>query len=98
MARKSTKRTSRSTARAKSRTGSERVAPAVSPSGASETVDVENPGRPSDDLLDPDRRVRIQERAYLFYVESGYQHGHALDHWLEAERQIGDAGEPDRRQ
>ena len=31
---------------------------------------------------------RIAERAFLLYAESGFQHGHDLDHWLEAERDI----------
>lgn len=31
---------------------------------------------------------RIAERAFLFYAEDGFQHGHDLDHWLEAEREI----------
>ena len=30
----------------------------------------------------------IQERAYRLYLSSGCQQGHALEHWLEAERQI----------
>jgi len=31
---------------------------------------------------------RIAARAFLFYAEGGFQHGHDLDHWLEAEREI----------
>lgn len=30
----------------------------------------------------------IRARAYQLYCESGYQEGHELDHWLEAERQV----------
>ncbi len=30
----------------------------------------------------------IRERAYEFFVKSGYQHGHDREHWLEAERQV----------
>jgi len=36
----------------------------------------------------PDLTIRIQERAYLLFQSGGYQHGHALEHWLEAERQL----------
>ena len=36
----------------------------------------------------PDLTVQIQERAYRLFQSSGYQHGHALEHWLEAERQL----------
>lgn len=45
------------------------------PSGRAET-------RPSD------LHAKIQERAYLLFESSGYQHGHDLEHWLEAERQV----------
>jgi len=38
---------------------------------------------PSDDL-----QVRIAQRAYELYAERGYRHGHALDDWLDAEREI----------
>jgi hypothetical protein len=30
----------------------------------------------------------IRERAYQLFCESGYQHGHDREHWLEAERQV----------
>jgi len=30
----------------------------------------------------------IRARAYLLFEEGGRQHGHDLDHWLEAERQV----------
>jgi Protein of unknown function (DUF2934) len=36
----------------------------------------------------PDLNGLIQERAYRLYQSSGCQQGHALEHWLEAERQI----------
>jgi hypothetical protein len=36
----------------------------------------------------PDITVQIRERAYRLFQSSGYQHGHALEHWLEAERQL----------
>lgn len=35
-----------------------------------------------------DLRVPIAKRAYALYGERGYQHGSALDDWLEAEREI----------
>lgn len=35
-----------------------------------------------------DIRSRIAERAFLMYADGGFQHGHDLDHWLEAERDI----------
>ena len=41
--------------------------------------------------IEPERALhdRIQERAYFLFVSSGCQHGHALDHWLIAEREVG---------
>lgn len=35
-----------------------------------------------------DRDLKIRERAYLIFESSGRQHGHDVDHWLEAERQV----------
>ena len=32
--------------------------------------------------------ARISERAYELYEQYGREDGHALDHWLEAERQV----------
>jgi hypothetical protein len=32
--------------------------------------------------------ARIQQRAYHLFEAAGFQHGHDLEHWLEAERQI----------
>ena len=37
--------------------------------------------------LDPLHQL-IAERAYLLYERSGFQDGHDLEHWLEAERQV----------
>ena len=37
---------------------------------------------------DPQLITRIQQRAYVLYTACGCEHGHDLDHWLEAERQI----------
>jgi hypothetical protein len=31
---------------------------------------------------------KIRARAYQLYCESGYQEGHEIEHWLEAERQV----------
>lgn len=39
-----------------------------------------NPGQPS--------RDEIAKRAYAIYEASGRQEGHALEHWLQAERQL----------
>ena len=41
------------------------------------------PVSPCDDL-----QVRIANRAYELHAERGYRQGHALDDWLEAEREI----------
>ena len=30
----------------------------------------------------------IQQLAYRFYCECGYEHGHDLEHWAEAERRV----------
>ena len=35
-----------------------------------------------------DFHARITERAYALYEEHGREDGHALDDWLEAERQV----------
>lgn len=35
-----------------------------------------------------DLHARISERAYALYEECGRVDGHALEHWLEAERQV----------
>ena len=35
-----------------------------------------------------DLRARVSERAYALYEERGRVDGHALEHWLEAERQV----------
>jgi hypothetical protein len=35
-----------------------------------------------------DLHALIAKRAYELYAERGYRHGHALDDWLEAEREI----------
>ena len=43
---------------------------------------------------DPQIIARIQQRAYWLYEASGYEEGRALEHWLEAERQV--TGSPQR--
>ena len=35
-----------------------------------------------------DRLERIREAAYFRYVDRGYEHGHDLEDWLEAEAEI----------
>ena len=42
------------------------------------------------DTPDPQTIAKIQERAYGLFEERGREHGHDLEHWLEAERQITD--------
>ena len=42
---------------------------------------------------DPHLITRIQQRAYVLFKACGCEHGHDLEHWLEAERQI--TGSPD---
>jgi hypothetical protein len=37
---------------------------------------------------DPQLISRIQQRAYVLFQACGCEHGHDLEHWLEAERQI----------
>jgi hypothetical protein len=39
-----------------------------------------------------DLRARILERAYALYEECGRMDGYALEHWLEAERQVSNQG------
>ena len=37
---------------------------------------------------DPQVIAKIQQRAYRLFEARGFEHGHDLEHWLEAERQI----------
>ena len=37
---------------------------------------------------DPHIIARIQQRAYWLYEASGFEEGRALEHWLEADRQV----------
>ena len=48
------------------------------------------PGSHSTDSVD--RYVWIAQRAYQLYETQGRQDGYALDHWLQAEREIRSAG------
>lgn len=43
---------------------------------------------------DPQVIARIEQRAYRLFEAGGFEHGHDLEHWLEAERQI--TGSSDR--
>jgi hypothetical protein len=40
------------------------------------------------DEYSQDFYARISERAYILYEEHGREDGHALEDWLEAERQV----------
>lgn len=40
--------------------------------------------RPDQDQL----REEIQQLAYTLFCRCGYEHGHDLEHWVEAERQV----------
>jgi HSP20 family molecular chaperone IbpA len=40
------------------------------------------------EALDRDIRQRISERAYALYEQSGYQQGHAEEHWRQAESDV----------
>jgi len=86
-----------SAARGGPRKASERVASAPPSEAAFSGLAQEDaaPGRSVSKEIEPppDRHARIQERAYLLFMSSGCQHGRALDHWLEAEREVSGYGE-----
>lgn len=45
--------------------------------------------QPDDESRQPDpAQPRIAQRAYELYAQRGHVHGHDLEDWLEAERQI----------
>src|SRR4029450_4253806 len=46
---------------------------------------------------DPQLIARIRERAYVLYEAGGFKHGHDLEYWLEAEREITGAGDRSER-
>jgi hypothetical protein len=43
------------------------------------------------------REERIQQRAFELYVNRGQQPGHDLDDWLQAEHEVGEWQEAQRR-
>ena len=45
-------------------------------------------GSSGGDMRDVQTIAKIQERAYRLFEERGREHGHELEHWLEAEREI----------
>jgi len=56
---------------------------------------VKKPARkPSAQPVDPTVLTRIEQRAYVLFLESGGVHGYALDHWLAAEREIAGTASP----
>jgi len=63
--------------------------------GRGEAIRQPDPGvSPATPSGDPHLMARIQQRAYVLFKACGCEHGHDLEHWLEAERQI--TGSPDR--
>lgn len=48
---------------------------------------VTTPSKPSVSVCD-DLQVLIAKRAHALYMERGCRHGHAIDDWLEAEREV----------
>lgn len=52
-------------------------------SDESASIHRESISPPGDDL-----QVRIAKRAYEIHAERGYRQGHALDDWLDAEREV----------
>jgi hypothetical protein len=44
--------------------------------------------RPQLVARDQDVIERIRQHAYLLFLAAGGEHGHDVEHWLEAERQI----------
>jgi hypothetical protein len=47
--------------------------------------------------LDPEILAQIRQRAYALFEERGHEHGHELEHWLEAERQVTGSSEQSER-
>ncbi|ALA59025.1 DUF2934 domain-containing protein [Nitrospira moscoviensis] len=96
-ARKPKRTRATSTARTGSRNTSGRLAPAP-PAEAPRETDTDEEAQPAPAASsetaevarapEPDLHVRIQERAYLIFESRGYPQEQALDHWLEAEREI----------
>ena len=46
---------------------------------------------------EPQVIAKIRQHAYRLYEAGGYQHGHDLEHWLEAERQVTGSSERSER-
>lgn len=44
-----------------------------------------------------DLQRKIREHAYQLWVQEGRLHGRDVEHWLEAERSVGDEGQPPAR-
>lgn len=50
--------------------------------------------KPTDNQVPPEsptpqhRREEIETLAYAFYCQCGFEHGHDLEHWVEAERWV----------
>jgi Protein of unknown function (DUF2934) len=63
--------------------------------GASRNLTEAMPERLVKREQDPQIFVKIQERAYWLFQAAGFKHGHDLEHWLEAERQV--TGSSDRQ-
>jgi hypothetical protein len=60
------------------------------------TVQKDSASASGEEGQDPDpeaARRRIAERAYSLYVQGGREEGKALEHWLEAERELSHAAE-----
>jgi hypothetical protein len=49
---------------------------------------IEVPGSSASTDINGDLRAQISGRAFELYVQRGFQDGHDLEDWLEAERQI----------
>ena len=57
-------------------------------SSMQEQTSTQNSQTDSDPNIGDDQHNRIAEYAFFMYAEGGFQHGHDLDHWLEAERRV----------
>jgi hypothetical protein len=56
--------------------------------GASQTQTVKTSESLVNRERDPHIFIKVQERAYSLFQASGFKHGHDLEHWLEAEKQV----------
>jgi hypothetical protein len=55
--------------------------PAVEAAPAADAAAVDAPAAPV--------QREVAQLAFRYFAESGYEHGHALDHWLRAETELG---------